>query len=166
MAGCIKPPSINLNDRSWIIHTRTEERPPVWIAKGAQVTDSMITDGCELEAGAIVEHSILSPGVLVRQGAIIRESIVLTGTEINPGVVLEHAIIDKHVSIGSNAHVGSIFSRTEPEVVMVGKNSHIPGEYTIEAGAVIGTDVIEGDYPSNLVHGDDYIQTRRSVYEF
>ncbi|MEP6985200.1 MAG: sugar phosphate nucleotidyltransferase, partial [Chloroflexota bacterium] len=24
-----KPPSLNLNDRSWIIHTRSEERPPV-----------------------------------------------------------------------------------------------------------------------------------------
>ena len=76
------PPSVNLNDRSWILHTRTEERPPVWIAKGSQVTDSLITDGCEIAPGAIVERSVLSPGVLVRSGAVIRESIVLTSTEI------------------------------------------------------------------------------------
>ncbi len=160
------PPSINLNDRSWIIHTRTEERPPVWIAKGSQVKDSMITDGCEIEPGAIVERSVLSPGVLVRQGAVIRESIVLTGSVVEQGAVLEHAIIDKRVIIGANAHVGAIVSPTEPEVTMAGKNSQIPAGFTIEPGAVIGTDVIDADYASNLIHGDEYIQTKRSVYEF
>lgn len=160
------PPSINLNDRSWIIHTRTEERPPVWIAKGSQVADSMVTDGCEIEPGAIVERSVLSPGVLVRQGAVVRESIVLTGSEIDRGAVLEHAIIDKRVTIGANARVGAIVNLTEPEITMVGKNSFIPEGFTIGAGAVIGTDVVEADYTSNLVHGDEYIQTKRSVYEF
>jgi glucose-1-phosphate adenylyltransferase len=126
----------------------------------------MITDGCEIEPGAIVERSVLSPGVLVRQGAIIRESIVLTGTVIERGAVLEHAIIDKRVNIGENAHVGAIVSRTEPELTMAGKNSQIPARFTIEPGAVIGTDVIDTDYASNLVHGDEYIQTKRSVYEF
>jgi glucose-1-phosphate adenylyltransferase len=160
------PPSINLNDRSWIVHTRTEERPPVWIAKGSQVTDSMVTDGCEIEPGAIVERSVLSPGVLVRQGAVIRESIVLTGSIIERGAVLEHAIIDKKVTIGANAHIGGIVNPTEPEITMVGKNSYVPAGFTVEAGAVIGTDVIEADYVTNLIHGDDYIQTKRSVYEF
>jgi glucose-1-phosphate adenylyltransferase len=160
------PPSVNLNDRSWILHTRTEERPPVWIAKGSQVTDSLITDGCEISPGAVVERSVLSPGVLVRPGAIIRESIVLTSTEIESGAVLEHAIIDKKVTIGANTHVGAIISVTDPQITMIGKNSHIPADFNIEAGAVIGTDVISTDFTSNLVHGDEYIQTKRSVYEF
>jgi glucose-1-phosphate adenylyltransferase len=160
------PPSVNLNDRSWILHTRTEERPPVWIAKGSQVNDSLITDGCEIAPGAIVERSILSPGVLVRPGAVIRESIVLTSTEIGSGAVLEHAIIDKKVIVGANTRVGAILSTTDPQVTMIGKNSYIPEGFTIEAGAVIGTDVIDTDFTSNLVHGDEYIQTKRSVYEF
>jgi glucose-1-phosphate adenylyltransferase len=160
------PPSVNLNDRSWILHTRTEERPPVWIAKGSHVTDSLITDGCEIAPGAIVERSVLSPGVLVRPGAVIRESIVLTSTEIKSGAVLEHAIIDKKVLIGANARVGAILSATDPQITMVGKNSQIPEGYTIEAGAVIGTDVIDSDFATNPVHGDEYIQTKRSVYEF
>jgi glucose-1-phosphate adenylyltransferase len=160
------PPSINLNDRSWIIHTRTEERPPVWIAKGSHVTDSMITDGCEIEPGATVERSILSPGVLVRQGAIIHESIVLTGTEIQRGAVLEQAIIDKKVIIGADAHVGGIIRNDESQVIMVGKNSQIPDGFSIEAGAIIGTDVIASDFSTNFIHCDEYIQTKRSVYEF
>jgi glucose-1-phosphate adenylyltransferase len=160
------PPSVNLNDRSWIVHTRTEERPPVWIAKGSQINDSMITDGCEIEPGVVINRSVLSPGVLVRQGAVIRESIILTGTEIGRGVVLEHAIIDKKVIIGANSHVGSIVSPTEPQLTMIGKNTLIPDGFTVEAGAVIGTDVIDTDFASNVIHGDEYIQTKRSVYEF
>jgi glucose-1-phosphate adenylyltransferase len=38
-----QPAPIDLNDRSWIFHTRTEERPPVFIASSAEVHDSMIT---------------------------------------------------------------------------------------------------------------------------
>jgi glucose-1-phosphate adenylyltransferase len=55
------PPSIDLNDRSWVVHTRTEERPPVRIAGGAEVLDSMITDGCVISSDARVERSVREP---------------------------------------------------------------------------------------------------------
>ena len=60
-----QPPPLDLNDRSWIIHTRSEERPPVMIQEGAIIRDSLITDGCVIEAGALVERCVLSPGVFV-----------------------------------------------------------------------------------------------------
>ncbi|HSB01217.1 MAG TPA: sugar phosphate nucleotidyltransferase, partial [Anaerolineales bacterium] len=94
------PPPIDLNDRSWIIHTRTQERPPIWISNGAVVIDSMITDGCVIAAGARVERSVLSSGVRVQEGAVIRESILLTDTVVEAGAVIERAIIDKRVRIG------------------------------------------------------------------
>src|SRR5690606_3293000 len=40
------PPSLNLNDRTWVIHTKSEERPPVQIASGAVINNSMVTHGC------------------------------------------------------------------------------------------------------------------------
>ncbi len=101
-----KPP-FDLNDRSWIIHTRTEERPPVWIARDATIENSLICDGCEIASGAKVIRSVLSPGVLVKQGAIVRESIVLTDSIIESNAIVERAIIDKKVHIQSNARVGS-----------------------------------------------------------
>ncbi len=69
----VTPPPVNLNDRSWIIHTRTEERPPVWLARNSTVVDSLITDGCVLAAGAHIERSVLSPGVRIKAGATVRE---------------------------------------------------------------------------------------------
>jgi glucose-1-phosphate adenylyltransferase len=158
-------PAIDLNDRSWIIHTRTEERPPVRIERTAQAIDSMLTDGTQLAANSLVERSVLSAGVRLEEGAVVRESILLTDTVVKAGAVVERSIIDKRCVIGENAHIGSIIDAVEPKIVMIGKKSIVPAGCTVEAGAVIGTDVNSSDYPSQVVRSDEYIQTRRLAYE-
>ncbi len=158
-------PSINLNDRSWIIHTRTEERPPARISRGATVIDSMITDGCELSTGSIVDHSILSPGVRVETGAVIRNSVILTDAIIHSGAVIENSIIDKRVEVFDNARVGSPFLEDDIQIAMVGKNSQIPASIVVESGAIIATDLIPSDYPSTIIRSGDYLQTKRLPYE-
>ncbi len=159
-------PPIDLNDRTWIIHTRTEERPPVRIDRDAKVVDSMITDGTILRSGSIVERSVLSPGVTVEEGAIVRESIILTDTVIKAGAIVERAIIDKRCVIGANARVGKIVpAQGEPPVVMIGKKSEVPDGFAIEPGATIGTDVVPSDYENNPITSDQYLQTKRLAYE-
>ncbi len=158
-------PPFDLNDRSWIIHTRTEERPPVWIARGSGVENSLICDGCEISPGARVIRSVLSPGVIVKPGAVIRESILLTDTVIESDAVVERAIIDKRVRISAKAKIGGMVDAAEPVLTMIGKNSEVPKGFTVEPGAVIGTDVVEGDYPASIVRGDDYILTKRLAHE-
>jgi glucose-1-phosphate adenylyltransferase len=159
-----KPP-FDLNNRSWIIHTRTEERPPVWIARGAIVENSLICDGCEIDSTAQVIRSVLSPGVRVKPGAVVRESILLTDTVIKEDSLVERAIIDKRVHIQPGSRVGAMGDGAEPVLTMIGKNSIVPAGFIVEAGAVIGTDVIESDYPASHVRGDDYILTKRLAHE-
>jgi glucose-1-phosphate adenylyltransferase len=158
-------PSINLNDRSWIIHTRTEERPPVRISGGATVIDSMITDGCEIASQSIVDHSVLSPGVRVDSGAVIRNSVILTDAIIHSGAMIECAIIDKQVEVFENAVIGSLCQEKDNPITMVGKNSQIPPGLIVEPGAVIATDLIPSDYSSTIIRSGDYIQTKRLPYE-
>ena len=158
------PPSIDLNDRSWIIHTRTQERPPVRIASGAIIKDSMITDGCVIASGAEIERSVLAPGVVVKSGAIIRESIILTECVIESGAIVQRAIIDKRAHIGASARVGEMHS-DELRICMVGKHSVLPDGVVVEGGGMIATDVIPEDLPSMLIRSDDYIQTKRLPYE-
>jgi glucose-1-phosphate adenylyltransferase len=158
-------PSIDLNDRSWIIHTRTEERPPVRIYTGANILDSMITDGCVIKPRAKVIRSVLSPGVCIEPGAVVNESIILTDTIIETGAVVEHTIIDKHVHVGEGARVGAIRPGQEPLIAMIGKNSVISPKLTIEPGAVIGTDVCNEDFSTDIIRSDEYIQTKRLAYE-
>lgn len=161
----VDPPPIDLNDRSWIVHTRTEERPPVRIARGAEVGDSMITDGSVISSGARVERSVLAPGVVVEPNAVVRESVILTDSVIEAGAMVERTIVDKQVRIGENARIGSVDTSGELRVCMIGKNSQLPAGITIEPGAVIATDVIPSDYPSDVIRGDAYIQTKRMAYE-
>jgi glucose-1-phosphate adenylyltransferase len=163
-------PPLDLNSREWIFHTRTEERPPVRIARSAQVLDSLICDGCVLEPGARVEHSVLSPGVVVRSGAVIRESIILTDTEIGEDARVTRAILDKRIRVGAKARIGALPGRgSEAEVLkltLVGKNSVVLPGMVIEAGGVVATDVVASDYPDEKrVKSGDTVQTRRQPYE-
>lgn len=95
----------------------------------------------------------------------MRDSILLTGTRVQPEAIVERSITDKNVKIGEKTRLGAISATGDPVITMVGKNSMIPNGYVIEPGAIIGTDVIEEDYPSNLVRSEDYIQTKRLAYE-
>jgi glucose-1-phosphate adenylyltransferase len=125
------PPQLDLNDRSWIIHTRSEERPPVRIQEGALVKDSMITDGCVVASGARIERSVLSPGVTVGPNALIRDSVVLTDSAIGEGARVERAIVDKSVRIEKGARIGARLreagdgrERAGLRITTVGKNAH------------------------------------------
>jgi glucose-1-phosphate adenylyltransferase len=140
------PPSLNLNDRTWVIHTRSEERPPVQIHAGSVVRDSLITNGTVIAEGAVVERSVLSPGVYVGPNAVVRESIVLTDTYIEAGAVVERAIIDKIAVIGHNAHVGSIQNVGDLGITCVGKNTHVPAGYTVGRSVILGTDLRLEDF--------------------
>ena len=140
------PPSLNLNDRTWVIHTRSEERPPVQIYKGATVSDSLITDGSVIAEGAVVERSVLSPGVYVGPNAVVRESIILTDTYIEAGAIVERTIIDKIAVIGHNAHVGSVQEVGDLGITCIGKNTHIPAGYTVGRSVILGTDLRLEDF--------------------
>lgn len=160
-----KKPPIDLNDRSWIIHTRSEERPPVRISSETKIIDSLISDGCVIESGSIIEKSILSPGVRVMPGAVIRESVILTDAIVDSGSVVERTIVDKRVRIGKDSHIGGILPDKQPLITMIGKNSHLPDKITIEPGAIVATDVIPTDITTDFIQGDAYIQTQRMPYE-
>lgn len=155
------PPSLDLYDRSWVIHTRTEERPPVKIAKDAVIENSLVSDGCIIESGAHIKRSVLSPGVRVKRGASVNESIVLTDSVISQNAQVCRTILDKRVFIGDNATVGEI--TTELSLVMIGKNSMVPNHFLIEPGAIIFSDVQMGDYPKERVKSGEEIKPRRRI---
>ena len=158
-------PKLKLYNRSWIIHTRTEERAPARLPATAHVYASMVCDGCYIGADARVESSVLSPGVVIRPGAVVRESIILTDSVIESGAVIERAIIDRRCHIGENARVGWGVADANIRLALVGKNCTVPAGYVVEPEAQIGTDVIEADFEESVVRAGQYIQTRRQANE-
>jgi len=134
------PPPLDLNDRSWIIHTRSEERPPVVTRAGAIIKDSMITDGCVISPGARVERSILSPGVFVGPRGVVRDSVILTDSALEAGARVECSVIDKGVRVGRGASIGSAARGAQPKITTIGKNAVIPERFRLPAGAVVDAD--------------------------
>ena len=146
------PPELDLNDRSWIIHTRSEERPPVLIQKGAIVRDSLIADGAIIAPGARVERSVLSPGVYVGPNAVVRESIIFTDSYIEAGAKVERTIIDKKASIGHNCRIGQIDPKAEGlGITTVGKSAQIPNGVKVGRGAVIEANVTPDQFVRKVV---------------
>jgi glucose-1-phosphate adenylyltransferase len=158
-------PPLKLYDRSWIIHTRTEERPPTRIPVRAEIFASMLSDGCYIQEGAHVASSVLSPGVIIGAGAVVRESIIMTDTVVGKGAVIERGILDKRIRVGEYAHIGSGIANPIIQLAVIGKNSVFPAGMQMEAGAEIGTDVIESDYTGPVVRSGETIQTKRMPYE-
>ena len=153
-------PPLDLLDREWIIHTRSEERPPVNIRTGATVNHSLITDGCTIEG--TVEYSVLSPGVRVARGAVVKQSIILPDTVIEAGAVIDKCIIDKNVVIGRFAQVGYGADYTPIKeiglstgITVIGKSTIIPPEIKIGRNVVVGSDLTDdrfhGDIPSGTL---------------
>jgi glucose-1-phosphate adenylyltransferase len=137
------PPSLNLNDRTWVIHTRSEERPSVNVMGQANIVNSMLTDGVVIGENATVENSILSPGVFVGPNAVVRDSVILNDTYIEEGAVVERCIVDKIVVVGHRARVGKVLEVGELGISIIGKNTHIPPNWTIGHSCILGTDLTE-----------------------
>jgi len=152
----VDEPQLNLLDRNWIIHTVSEERPPVNIRTGATVSHSLITDGCVIEG--TVEYSVLSPGVRVARGAVVRNSIILTDADIRAGAVVDRSIIDKQTIVGENAHVGygadyspNSLGDLVSGITLTGKNSRIKAGIKIGRNCIVAGDVREEDFNEKLI---------------
>jgi glucose-1-phosphate adenylyltransferase len=144
-------PPLDLLDREWVIHTRSEERPPVNLRTGAMVNHSLITDGCVIEGS--VEYSVLSPGVRVARGAVVRYSIIMTDAVIEAGAMVDHAIIDKQAVIGRGASVGHGSDYTwnnelqlTTGISVIGKNSILPPDFKIGRNVIIGSDLTDDSF--------------------
>ena len=79
------------------ILTRVRNSPPTKYFKGAQVSNSMIADGCRIEGR--VENSIIFRGVRVGPHAVVKNSILFQDAYIGEDADLNCVIADKNVII-------------------------------------------------------------------
>jgi glucose-1-phosphate adenylyltransferase len=158
-------PPLDMNDRRWVVHTRTEERPAAFVAKGARVSDSLLSGGVIVEPGAEVERSVLSPGVVVGAGAFVSNSIVFADSVIGPRARIECAILDKGVQVGEDARVGEAAWGAAPVLVLVGKNAILPPGLQVQPGAIVGNDALPSDFSDTIVRDGAYVESKRKPYE-
>lgn len=160
-------PVFDLYDSQWVIHTRSEERPPAQLYASAQVRSSLISHGCIIKG--VVEHSVLSPGVIVEEGAQVRDSIILFDTVIGANSVVERAILDKEVVVGPHCQIGhgddftpNILepSRLNTGITLIGKRAHLPAHLQVGRNCKIGSDLRPEDFPGNTLASGETLEDR------
>jgi mannose-1-phosphate guanylyltransferase len=91
----------------------------VRIASKVKITGpSVLGDGCELDEGAVLEHSVLWADVKVGAGAVVRDSIIGAGCWIGDGAVVEGAVLANGARVYSGVRLQA-GSRLEPAQVAV-----------------------------------------------
>ncbi|HPE69035.1 MAG TPA: glucose-1-phosphate adenylyltransferase [Thermotogota bacterium] len=150
-------PPLNLYNPSWRFYTRTQEMPPAFFGPEAVVTNSLISEGCEIYG--VVENSVLFQGVKVAPGAIVRNSVLLTGTQLLEGSEVQQTISAEAAQIGAGSRIGLgnfAENREDPKVyespiTVLGYNAQIPENVMIGKNCVIHSDVRPEHFPESSV---------------
>ena len=100
-------PSIpmSLDDPTFRIFMKTQALPPQYISQDAVITNSFVSEGCEVYGN--VDFTVLSTGVTVKKGAMVQDSVIMPDAVIEEGAVVQYAIVGSGVHIGKNARVGA-----------------------------------------------------------
>ena len=168
MALLADDPELDLYDKEWVIHTRSEERAPAKVGPTAQVHRSLISHGCVID-GTVV-NSVLSPGVRVGVGAVVRDSIVMFDSVIRSGAVVDRSILDKEVVVGQGALVGDgpfpdRPNKQEPGrlttgITVVGKRAVIPRGVRIGRNVRVAADIRSSDFVGRVVRSGESVEPR------
>ncbi|WP_054024247.1 glucose-1-phosphate adenylyltransferase [Bacillus sp. FJAT-28004] len=98
-------PPLELADTDWRIYSVSPNQPAQHIGVSAQVSSSLITEGCMIEG--TVDRSVLFYGVKAAKNSIITESVVMPNVRIGEGARIYRAIIGEGAVIQAGVTIGS-----------------------------------------------------------
>lgn len=79
------------------IYTKVRDNMPARYGLGANVSNSLVADGCVIEGS--VENCVLFRGVKVDKGSKLENCVIMQDSEIGPNCKLNYVVIDKDVVI-------------------------------------------------------------------
>lgn len=161
--GCARSnPVFDLEDARAPIYTRMRFLPASRLG-GAQVSQSLIADGCQIGQGVTIENSVIGLRCRIEDGAVIKNSVLMgsdfyqSAEEIESdrragrpplGVgaesVIEGAIVDKNCRLGRRTRIVNLHrlatSRETPQavicdgIVVVPKDAVVPDGWSLAEG--------------------------------
>jgi glucose-1-phosphate adenylyltransferase len=129
------PMPIDLHDKSWRIFARNPGYAPHYIAEGATISDSLITEGGEIFGH--VKHSVIFSGVKIEEGARVEDAVIMPGVVIRRGALVKRAIVAEGAEIGAGAVVGE----DTGNIAVVGYNTTLPAGAKVLAGQQVDESV-------------------------
>ena len=100
--------ALSLFDPEWPIYTRTNDSCPTQYFEGANVKNSVVSNGCLIEG--TIENSVVGRGCVIKKGAVIKNCVIMTDVTVEEDVHLENLVVDKHAHI---THVKEVIA--EPD---------------------------------------------------
>ena len=130
---------IKLSDPSWRIYARNPNERPHYVADGAEIRDTIVTEGASIYGSA--EHSVLFHGCTIGKNAIVRDSVIMPNAVIEEGAVVQYAIVGQGSVIGKNAMIGAPKETCENgAIAVVGDNITIGNDIQVAPGEMVGED--------------------------
>ena len=113
-----KDPAFNIRgDERSKIYARNNAFPSSYIDDNAKTINCFIAEGSEVYG--TVRHSVISVGCTIGEGALVEDSVVMPGVVIEPGAIVRHAILGENSKVCRNAVVGGAFKPTEKKLISV-----------------------------------------------
>ncbi len=132
-----KEPAFNIyGEKGKRIYARNYAMPSSFIARESKNINSFIAEGCEIYGN--ITHSIISTGCVVERGAIVEDSVIMPNVVIETGAVIRHAIIGEDCRVCRGAVIGGSFGEKEPKKIsVVGKAHTVEANSAIKPGEVV-----------------------------
>ena len=113
------------------IYARNNALPSSYIDENAKTVNCFIAEGSEIYGS--VTHSIISIGCTVGKGAVVEDSVVMPGVTIEPGAIVRHAILGENSRVGRNAVVGGAFGPKDKKKISVTSKGAVVESNTVLA---------------------------------
>jgi glucose-1-phosphate adenylyltransferase len=148
-------PQFNLYDPETDVRTLSVDMPPVKLGPRAQVSRSLVSNGCIINGNVV--NSVLSPHVYVEEGAHVMDSIIFQDTVVGRDAVVHRSIIDKECYIGPGCWIGCgedyAPNKDEPDylncgITVIGKGARLPPGLRVGRNCKINPWVKESDFPA------------------
>ena len=127
-----KNPEFEIRGEKSKIYARNNALPSSYIDEDAKIAGSFVAEVCEVYG--TVRHSVISVGCTIGKGAVVEDSVVMPGVVIESGAIVRHAILGENSKVCKNAVVGGAFAEGEQKKISV-----------TSKGAVVETVLLPGD---------------------
>ncbi|MDR0936712.1 MAG: glucose-1-phosphate adenylyltransferase [Oscillospiraceae bacterium] len=97
--------NLSLDMPEWQILSRTVGKPPQYIGPEGEVTNCLMTEGCEIYGKAT--NCIISGGVVIEEGAEVHDTVIMFNCRIGAGAKVTRAILNDNAQVPPDAEIGS-----------------------------------------------------------
>ncbi len=113
------------------IYARNSAQPSSYIDEDAKIYNAFVAEGCEVYG--TVRHSVISVGCTVGEGALVEDSVVMPGVVIESGAIVRHAILGENSRVCVNAVVGGAYGPKDKKKISVTSKGAVVEKNTVLA---------------------------------